>query len=392
MTLLLVPLLLIVLLITPVSAQPAGQRAFSDQVLVVSAPGEWPGKIFVSHDEWVFSDYAFGVAPDTGRSAVNLAAWFTEGRNGRFLAYSSNFGLTGAALAATMQAAGHSWTVSTAVPVTVTSLLKYDAIFLAGTPVDNQVLIDYVRVGGNVFLAAGTGWRGGAGRAAEEAAAWNEFLNAFGISLLPFYHEIPYGILAVESGAPPLKGVFGLYQYRGNPIEALNGASLLYSFDGYGLYGVYSSPTVAVPVELAPGTCTNRTTISSHSAFRVAIAGSARLDAAAIEVQSVRLLGIGPRSSALVDVSSPSFPVLGKTNASTCATLAPDGYVDLVLTFETDRLLTAIEALLEREVRDGEVFAVVLRGGLTTAAGLDPIVGEAILVIQRPAIGSRSTR
>ena len=48
---------------------------------------------------------------------------------------------------------------------------------------DNGILIDYVRGGGNVFLAGGTNMGG----AVKEAERWNPFLNAFGLSMEPKY-------------------------------------------------------------------------------------------------------------------------------------------------------------------------------------------------------------
>jgi hypothetical protein len=59
-----------------------------------------------------------------------------------------------------MTSAGHSWTVSTAVTFDLPTLLQYEGVFLAGNAVDNQVLINYVNNGGNIYLAGGTGWGG----------------------------------------------------------------------------------------------------------------------------------------------------------------------------------------------------------------------------------------
>ena len=117
-----------------------------------------PGKIVASGDEWTLSDPGFSKAPDAGTYALNVANWFTGGSPGNFLAFARNFCLTGSQLAATMTGAGHSWTVDSNVDFTLPNLLQYDAIFVCGSlPPDNQVLINYVNAGGNVYLGGGTG-------------------------------------------------------------------------------------------------------------------------------------------------------------------------------------------------------------------------------------------
>src|SRR2546428_5947661 len=126
----------------------ATEAADNPAITTVDLPAvatPWPGKIVVSNDEWPLSDYGFAVAPDARRFALNLAAWFTGGRPGSFLVYSTNGGLTGFELAETMRGAGHTWHVTTNVGVTLEALLDYDAVFVGGGIVANNVLIGYVR-------------------------------------------------------------------------------------------------------------------------------------------------------------------------------------------------------------------------------------------------------
>ena len=78
-------------------AGPAPAAA-GEPILVPAVSTPWPGKIFVSHDEWTLSDDGFRAAPERRRFAQNLALWFTGGRPGHFLVYSSSFGLTGKSL------------------------------------------------------------------------------------------------------------------------------------------------------------------------------------------------------------------------------------------------------------------------------------------------------
>jgi hypothetical protein len=95
-----------VAVLTLAAAAPYAQ-AGNHGILVPAVSTPWPGKIFVSHDEWALSDHGIAQSPTARRLALNVAAWFTGGRPGRFLVYSDTIGLTGAELAATMQGAGH---------------------------------------------------------------------------------------------------------------------------------------------------------------------------------------------------------------------------------------------------------------------------------------------
>ena len=114
-------------------AGPAPASATTD-ILVPAVSTPWPGKVFVSHDEWTLSDDGFRAAPDAGRFAQNLARWFTGGRSGHFLVYSSSFGLTGKSLERAIKSAGHTWTrANMKAPLALQTLQKYDAVFLAGT-------------------------------------------------------------------------------------------------------------------------------------------------------------------------------------------------------------------------------------------------------------------
>jgi hypothetical protein len=202
--------------------------------------GAYAGKIVVANDEWTLSETGFSNSGDTGTFATNVAEWFS-GSTGNFLAVSSNFGLTGSSLATAMTGAGNTWTVSTA-SIELTSLLTYDGIFLAGDSFDNALLINYVNAGGNVYLAGGTGWGG----SAAEAAQWNTFLNAFGLSYGTYYNGVG-GNIAISNTHPIFAGVDHLYQDNGNSVYDTD------SDDTHGqvlitdLYAVYDSGTNSVP-------------------------------------------------------------------------------------------------------------------------------------------------
>jgi hypothetical protein len=82
------------------------------------------------------------------------------------------------------------------------TLIKYDAIFVAGDIVDNKILIEYVKSGGNVFLAGGTGWGG----PIEEAKRWNTFLGEFDLKFADVYNGIS-GNLSPNQTHPLFVGI-----------------------------------------------------------------------------------------------------------------------------------------------------------------------------------------
>jgi len=203
------------------------------------------GKIVVANDEWTLSDSGFGTPNDPGKFATNVASWFTGGKAGNFLAYSSNFGLNGFSLASAMTGAGNTWTVSTSVTFDLPTLkANYDGVFLAGDAADNNVLIQYVNAGGNVYLAGGTGWGGADG----EAAQWNTFLNAFGLGFVGTYSNDYNGVggsIPISSPHPIFFGVNSLYQDNGSHVVQLNPAdphTYILTLNGEGLYATYAAP------------------------------------------------------------------------------------------------------------------------------------------------------
>ena len=193
------------------------------------------GKIIAHHDEWPFTATGFNLAPTMDQFAANVASFFTGGGPGRFLAYSSNFGLNGSQLANAMTSAGHQWIVSTNEPLTLNNLLTFHGVFLAGIQVDNALLIDYVNAGGNIYLAGGTGWL-------QEPAAFNTFLKDFGLSYGPNYKGIG-GEFRIVTPHPLFIGVTSMYHNNGNTVSDLvpgdSRQSIIMTRNGAGLIGVY---------------------------------------------------------------------------------------------------------------------------------------------------------
>lgn len=207
------------------------------------------GRIVVNNDEWTTSNLGFSSAATAGTFVENLADFFLGGSGtGNFLAYSTNFSLTQSSFASTLTSAGHSLTVSTAITFDLPTLLTYDAVFVAISPIaDNGVLTSYVNNGGGVYLAGGTG----IGGPTAEADAWNTFLNAFGLGLVGGAYNGVGGTLAVTGVHPILNGVSSLYYNNGNTVIPVGGNpnAQIIEFSGQaGLIGVYDDTNGATPI------------------------------------------------------------------------------------------------------------------------------------------------
>ena len=209
-------------------------------------------KIVLANDEWQTSQTGFANTPaGSAQFALNVAKFFT-GDFGTFLIVSDNFSLdddVATSLRATMIGAGYGWVDSEDVPgftLDLATLLTYDGVFFALPPsVSQTVLVDYVNAGGNVYINGGTG----VGGSVSEAAAWNTFLNTFGLNFASSYNGV-MGNIPITSSSPVLSGISTLYQNNGNSISLVGGnpyaAIIATSASGEGLYAVYDAPT-AVP-------------------------------------------------------------------------------------------------------------------------------------------------
>jgi YVTN family beta-propeller protein len=211
-------------------------------------PTHATGKIVVVNDDWVLSNTGFAAPNDPGKFATNVAAWFTGGRPGNFHAYSDHFGLTGSSLASAMTSAGHTWTTgTTGFTFDLATLQKYDGIFLLVAPADDEVLIDYVESGGNVYLA----YSGDPSHLDEQ---YNTFVNHFGLGLGVINNGIA-GNVAISSPHPIFASVDSLYNVNGSDILDLApadpGQTVVVSYNGHGLYAVYDGGTSFTQADLA---------------------------------------------------------------------------------------------------------------------------------------------
>ncbi len=226
---------------------------FGAMLCVTSAANA--GYLVVNNDEWTLTNFGFGQSPSAGTFINNITNLFTGDQPGSFLAYSTNFGLTGSSLANAVIGAGHTWTVTTAPAFNLANIQGYDAVFLSGSIggsyVNQQVVIDYLLGGGNVYIAAGTG----NGGAVAEANAWNQVLATAGLSFQGSYNGIG-GNVAPVGPHPLLAGVSTLYFNNGNTVLDLapldDDGQILFALNGQGMLALGQYGALPPPSEFSP--------------------------------------------------------------------------------------------------------------------------------------------
>jgi hypothetical protein len=98
-----------------------------------------------------------------------------------------------------------------------------------------------------------------------------------------------------------------------------------------------------VSVDIKPRSCPNALNLVRKDMLPVAILGTADFDVKTIDPTTVNLKGVAPlRWSFIKDVATPYEPFVGKTDIHQCNTLGPDGYLDLMLMFDTEEVAAAI--------------------------------------------------
>ncbi len=226
--------------------------AFASCALTAFATAQ--GRIIAIGDEWLLSNVAFTNQPvQTTQLALNIANYFANGQPGNFLVLSSvpdipgygSRGVQGAPLAAVMTGAGHTWTINAGMPVTLANLNQYDGVFLAGTVASGAAnagtLASYINAGGSalVMVGVGTGFLG----AATEAAAWNPFLNQFGLGFGPAYFAFGANLLSIPvapSGHALAQGLSSVSWGNGqlaldlDPANPQNQVAVRGNFAGFG--------------------------------------------------------------------------------------------------------------------------------------------------------------
>jgi hypothetical protein len=137
---------------------------------------------------------------------------------------------------------------------------------------------------------------------------------------------------------------------------------------------------IEVALDVKPGSCPNPLNVKSKGVLPVAILGTAELDVATVDINSVNILGVAPVRNEYEDVATPFYSFfIGKQDKLDCTEAGADGYNDLTLKFDRQQLVEALEA--GSSVADGDVITLQLNGNLLEEFGGTPIVGEDVIVI-----------
>ena len=139
---------------------------------------------------------------------------------------------------------------------------------------------------------------------------------------------------------------------------------------GFRVASVSEPTTVYVSIDIKPGSCPNPVNVKSKGVLPIAVLGMENYDVTTIDPTSIRLAGVEPLRSGYEDVATP----VRDNNNCNCTTDGPDGFLDLILKFETQAIVEALG-----EVTDGEEWILRLTGVLHDDT---PIEGEDCIVIR----------
>lgn len=135
---------------------------------------------------------------------------------------------------------------------------------------------------------------------------------------------------------------------------------------------------IEVPLDIKPGSCPNPLNTRSRGVLPVAVLGTEDFDVSDVDLASIELVGVSPLRISRGDVASPVEPFTGKASCNECSEEGGDGFDDLLLKFDRQELISAIEAALGRPLQDGECLFVTLSGRLVDGTGIQ---GEDVVVI-----------
>ncbi len=138
-----------------------------------------------------------------------------------------------------------------------------------------------------------------------------------------------------------------------------------------------TSPTaVHVAVDIKPQSCPNPLNVGGAGVLPVAILGTASFDVTTVDLSSVKLQDVPALRSALEDEAAPFTRTL--MNATDCTTAGPDGFTDLLLSFDNQAVSAALGP-----VTDGQVLILTLTGKLLPQFGGTAIRGQDVVIIRK---------
>lgn len=135
-----------------------------------------------------------------------------------------------------------------------------------------------------------------------------------------------------------------------------------------------------VDVDIKPGSCPNPLNIAPVGLLPVAVLGTKDFDVFTIDPASIRLAGVAPTHSSYEDVST---PVLDSEDDCACTTEGADGYLDLTLKFDPQKIVSTLG-----QVSDGDLLSLTLRG--ECIGGLHLLGKDCVVIIDntKPLIRS----
>ena len=130
-------------------------------------------------------------------------------------------------------------------------------------------------------------------------------------------------------------------------------------------------PVIEVTLDIKPGSCPNPINVRSNGRLPAAVLGSEAFDVSTIDVNSLLFEGVAALKSRIEDVAAPTAFTGDVVYHDDCGEEGPDGYPDLSLQFGTQEMLTAIEPVVDGEVRQLTLIGTLLDG--TPIAGMDVV-------------------
>jgi len=135
---------------------------------------------------------------------------------------------------------------------------------------------------------------------------------------------------------------------------------------------------IKVEIDIKPQSCPNPLKVKSKGVLPVAILGTEYFNVAEVDLITVMLEGISPLRWAIEDVATPSGSIVNvnEPDCSLCSDEGPDGYLDLVLKFDTQEILATFD---ENELNNGNCLVLTLTGELLSHSTF--IMGRDVVLI-----------
>ena len=128
-----------------------------------------------------------------------------------------------------------------------------------------------------------------------------------------------------------------------------------------------------VPFDVKPTSCPNPLNVTEKGTLPTAILGLAGFDVSKIDVSTIKINGVSPKEWYLQDVATPFSNI-----CNTCTTAGSDGFMDLVLKFDSQAIIATLGATTV-----GECRSLKVTGSLTAANGGFSIMGEDFIRVKK---------